>query len=94
MTPEPIIWKLGSQVSINGICWTGEFMKRIAPLNDGILPTAEEAYMTIIGPQKFNMPLVTIPNTLIVHFLFGPQRSQGEMDDILKEYKQIAYGSL
>jgi hypothetical protein len=90
MTAVPIEWTIGSQVSINGICWMGEFMKKIAPLNNGILPTAEEAYMTIGGPKEMNMPLVTIPNTLIVHFLFSTQRPQDELYDILEKYRQIA----
>jgi hypothetical protein len=90
MTPEPIIWKYGSQISINCICWFGSFMKTITPLQEGKWPVDEENYLTTQAPKDLNMPLCTIPNTLISHFLFGPQRSQGEMEDLLEIYKQIA----
>jgi hypothetical protein len=90
MTPEKIVWKLNSQVSINCVCWTGEFMKKISPLNHGILPTAEEAYLTIDGPKELNMHNCTIPDTLIVHFLFSTQRPKDEMYDVLEMYNKIA----
>lgn len=90
MTPEKIVWKLGSQVSINCVCWTGDFMREISPLNHGILPTAEEAYLTIDGPKELKMHNCTIPDTLVVHFLFSTQRPQDEMYDVLEMYKQIA----
>lgn len=90
MTPEPIIWKYGSQISINCICWFGSLMKIITPLQEGKWPVDEENYLTTQAPKNLNMPLVTIPNTLISHYLFGPQRSQGEMFDILDEYWRIA----
>jgi len=89
MTPEPIIWKYGSQVSINCISWFGSFMKTLTPLQEGRWPVDEENYLTTQAPKILNMPLVTIPNTLISHFLFNPQRSQGEMEDILDEYSRI-----
>jgi hypothetical protein len=90
MTPEPIVWKYGSQISINCICWFGSFMKIITPLQEGNWPVDEENYLTTQAPKNLNMPLVTIPNTLISHYLFGPQRSQEEMYDILDEYWRIA----
>jgi hypothetical protein len=90
MTPQPIIWKYGSQISINCICWFGSFMKTITPLQEGKWPVDEENYLTTQAPKDLNMPLITIPNTLISHYLFGPQRSQGEMNDILKKYWEIA----
>lgn len=90
MTPESIIWKYGSQISINCICWFGSLMKTITPLQDGNWPVDEENYLTTQAPKNLNMPLVTIPNTLVCHYLFGPQRAQGEMYDILKEYERIS----
>jgi hypothetical protein len=89
MTPEVITWKYGSQISINCICWFGSFMKTITPLQEGKWPVDEENYLTTQAPGNLNMPLCTIPNTLISHFLFGPQRAQGEMEDILQQYNQI-----
>jgi hypothetical protein len=90
MTPEPITWKYGSQISINCISWFGSFMKTITPLQGGKWPVDEENYLTTQAPKELNMPLITIPNTLISHYLFGPQRSQGEMEDVLGEYWRIA----
>jgi len=90
MTPEPIIWNYGSQISINCICWFGSFMKTITPLQEGRWPVDEENYLTTQAPGNLSMPLVTIPNTLISHYMFGPQRSQGEMNDILDKYFEIA----
>ena len=63
---------------------TGE----IGPYDPTILD--EENYLTTQAPKNLNMPLVTIPNTLVCHYLFGPQRAQGEMYDILKEYERIS----
>jgi hypothetical protein len=88
----------GPQVSINCICWFGEDMKKITPINncyfegDAIQSelTDEEAYLTIVKTRDLNMPSCTAPNTLIVHFLFGPQRKQDEMLDILEKYKRIS----
>lgn len=94
MTPKKIEWMLGSQVSINCVCWTGEFMKKITPLNHGILPTAEEAYLTIDGTREFNMHNCTIPDTLVVHFLFSTQRPQDELYDVLEQYRKLADGNI
>jgi len=90
MTPEPIVWKYGSNISINSICWFGSFMKTITPLKNGQWPVNEEQYLTVDVAASLKMPLVTIPNTLICHFLFSPQRSQGELEDVLQEYSDIA----
>jgi hypothetical protein len=90
MVDKPIVWKYGSQISINCICWFGSFMKTITPLQDGNWPVDEENYLTTQAPEILNMPLVTIPNTLVSHFLFGPQRSNDDMKDILQEYYKIA----
>jgi hypothetical protein len=89
-TPEVIVWKYGSQISINCICWFGSFMKTLTPLQGGNWPVDEENYLTTQAPKNLDMPLCTIPNTLISHFLFGPQRSQGEMEDILEKYRKIS----
>ena len=64
MSPEPITWKYGSQISINCICWFGSFMKTITPLQEGKWPVDEENYLTTQAPRELNMPLITIPNTL------------------------------
>jgi hypothetical protein len=88
----------GPQVSINCICWFGEDMKKITPINDCYFEgdsnqselTDEEAYLTIVKTRDLNMPSCTAPDTLIVHFLFGPQRRQDEMLDLLKKYKDIS----
>ena len=65
-------------------------MKTITPLQEGRWPVDEENYLTTQAPKDLGMPLITIPNTLISHYLFGPQRSQGEMEDILDKYNSIA----
>lgn len=88
----------GPQVSINCVCWFGSTMKEITPINDCYFEgdnhqreyTDEEAYLTIVKTKDLNMPSCTAPNTLVVHFLFGPQRIQGSMLDILVKYKNIA----
>lgn len=90
MITEPIVWQKGSQISINCVCWTGKFMKSITPLNNGILPSSEEGYLTIDATKQYDMSSVTVPNTLIVHFLFSTQRPQDELYDVLKHYKDIS----
>jgi hypothetical protein len=90
MTPETITWNYGSQISINCICWFGSFMKTITPLQEGRWPVDEENYLTTQAPRNLNMPLITIPNTLVVHFLFSTQRPQDELYDVLEEYWKIA----
>lgn len=92
------VTEAGPQVSINCVCWFGETMKKICPINncffDGDVNqreyTDEEAYLTIVKTKDLNMPSCTAPNTLVSHFLFGPQRSKDEMLDILVKYKNIA----
>lgn len=90
MTSSPIVWQYGSQISINCLCWFGSLMKTITPLQEGRWPVDEENYLTTQAPQNMNMPLCTAPNTLVSHFLFSHQRSQGEMEDILNEYSKIS----
>jgi hypothetical protein len=88
----------GPQVSINCVCWFGETMKKITPINDCYFEgdgfqreyTDEEPYLTIVKTKDLNMPSCTAPNTLVVHFLFGPQRVNDNMTDILEKYKDIA----
>ena len=88
----------GPQVSINCICWFGSVMKKITPINNCYFEgddfqtelTDEEAYLTIVKTRDLNMPSCTAPNTLVVHFLFGPQRKKDEMYDILEKYKSIS----
>ena len=88
----------GPQVSINCVCFFGKDMKKITPINDCFFKgednqrelTDEEAYLTIVKTKDLNMPSCTAPNTLIVHFLFGPQRNCDNMLDLLEQYKNIA----
>jgi len=90
MTPNPIVWQYGSQISINCICWFGSFMKTITPLCGGQWPVDEENFLTTQLPGQLQMPLVTIPNTLVCHYMFRPQRDHGEINEILQKYKSIA----
>jgi len=90
MTPSPIIWQYGSQVSINCVCWFGSFMKTITPLQNGRWPVDEENYLTTQVPKDLDMPLCTASNTLIVHFLFSTQRPKDELYDVLEVYKNIS----
>jgi len=89
-SPVAIIWEQGSQISINSVCWFGSFFKKICPLQNGNWPVCEEDYLTIKAPKELNMNLCTVPNTLIVHFLFGTQRKASELYDVLEKYKKIA----
>ena len=92
------ITEAGPQVSINCVCWFGDVMKKITPINDCFFEgentqrelTDEEAYLTIVKTKDLNMPSCTAPNTMVVHFLFGPQRSKDTMIDVLEKYKSIA----
>jgi hypothetical protein len=73
-------------------------MSKLTPINDCYFEgenkqreyTDEEAYLTIVKTKDLNMPSCTAPNTLVVHFLFGPQRRQDAMLDILQKYKEIS----
>lgn len=89
-TSELLIWKPQSQVSINCLCWTGAFMKTITPLQGGNWPVDEENYLTTQAPSIYGMSNCTIPETLVVHFLFSTQRPQDELYDVLEKYRQIA----
>lgn len=89
-TPDLLVWKPQSQVSINCLCWTGTFMKTITPLQGGNWPVDEENYLTTQAPGTLNMPNCTIPDTLIVHFLFSTQRPKDELYDVLDRYREIA----
>ncbi len=88
----------GPQVSINCVCWFGSIFKEICPINNCYFAnessqrelTDEEAYLTIVKTKELGLPSCTIPDTLVVHFLFGPQRSQDTMGDILQKYNDIA----
>lgn len=91
------VTEAGPQVSINCVCWFGKTMKQICPINDCFFEgdkiqreyTDEEAFLTIVKTKDLNMPSCTAPNTLVVHFLFGPQRAQDNMLDLLVKYKNI-----
>jgi hypothetical protein len=88
----------GPQVSINCVCWFGHTFKKICPINDCYFEgnsdqselTDEEAYLTIVKTKDLGMPSCTAPNTLVSHFLFGPQRRHDGMIDILQKYKDIS----
>jgi hypothetical protein len=87
----------GPQVSINCVCWFGSLFKKICPINNCYFEgentqrelTDDEAYLTIVKTKDLDSPSCTAPNTLVVHFLFGPQRGQDEMIDLLQKYKNI-----
>ena len=95
---QDYITNAGPQVSINCVCWFGSVLKEITPINNCYFKgegkqreyTDEEAYLTIVKTKDLEMPSCTAPNTLVVHFLFGPQRGQDSMIDILQKYKDIA----
>ena len=88
----------GPQVAINCISWFGSDLKTITPINNCYFDgekkqreyTDEEPYLTVVKTKELNMPSCTAPNTLVVHFLFGPQRKEDNMNDILQEYKKIS----
>ena len=58
---------------------------------NGILENAdEERWLTTVKAKEMDMLCCTAPNTLVSHFLYGPQRSNDNMLDILVKYKDIS----
>lgn len=110
MTEDKIVWNLhdvnkyhhiengGPQISINCVCWFGNEMKKITPLNGCFIEgnttqsvlTDEEAWLTIVETRVSNRCSCTAPNTLVVHFAFNTQLVKDNMNGILEEYKTIS----
>ena len=87
MTTDEIIWERFPQVSINCVSWFGSTFKTF----NGILENAdEERWLTTVKAKEMDMLCCTAPNTLVSHFLYGPQRSNDSMLDILVKYKDIS----
>ncbi len=78
---------VGHQFSVSCFAQTGEEYAKV----DGILGGEEEAWHTIIQPSQLHRPNIIVPNSLISHFSFYPQRHRLLTEtNLLDRYRELS----